>query len=156
MTATSLTFERTFDYELVRSIVTHPKIYRPALLADGYPSRDQYRAPAGDQIWYVIPRNTAGSVLGVFVFFCETAERWAAHMALLPEAWGQGEQICLALFAWLRQATTCRVLLASVPDYNRLMLRLARRLGMRAVQVIPRGISQRGISYDQTIFSISL
>ena len=156
MSDISLTFERSFDYELVRSLITHPKIYRPSLLADGYPSREEYRTPEGSHIWYVLARNEAGSPVGVFVFFPEAPERWDSHMALLPEAWGRGEEICLACFEWLRRNTTCRVLLATVPDYNRLMIRLARRLGMQAVQVLPDSLSQNSILYGKTIYSLPL
>jgi RimJ/RimL family protein N-acetyltransferase len=141
---------------LLRSIVTDRHIYRASVLSDYAPAPEQYQIPEEPGIWYVLARNESG-VLGLFVFMPRTPLWSEVHMCLLPAAWGRGSAaLCLACASWFAAQTECRVLTATVPAYNRPMLALAVRIGMRAVGVLPLSVLKQGMRRDQTIFWLAI
>ena len=78
----TLTFERTFDYELVRRIVTHPKVYR-WMQSDGAVPPEEYQPPEMEGIWYVLVKEEE-QVLGVFIVLPQTSVCAQVHTCLLP------------------------------------------------------------------------
>lgn len=149
-------FERTFDYDLARAIVTHPKLYRPSQLSDFAPERGAYRVVEDPAIWYVLARGAAGDPLGLFMFVPRSPVWWEVHLCFLPGGWGRSRDISLACAHWFSEQTGCRKLSATVPAYNRLMHSLAARLGMERVGVLTASVRQAGRLCDQTIFSLSI
>lgn len=149
-----VSFERTRDLALVRSIVTHPRVYR-GVLSDFAPTPEAYQPPDNESYWYLIPKRL-NVPLGVFVFVPQSPVWWEAHMALLPQAWGEAAEISKAMVAWLAQHTSCRKITAHVPQYNRLMIHLAKRIGMTHVGVNTRSVRKNGTLHDQQIFGLEV
>lgn len=150
-----LTFERTHDAELVRSIVTHPKVYRGSLLSDFAPAREHYQVAADDANWYLIPRY-AGEPLGVFVFCPYNPVWWEVHIAMLPQCWGIADEVAQAMVRWMREHCPCKKITATIPDYNRLTLALARRIGMSFIGLNTKSTLKDGQLRDQHIFGLEL
>lgn len=145
------TFERTFDYALVRWIITHPKVYRTSLLADCYPRREDWTPVESQSIWYVIALD-AGGALGVFVFVPQSEICCEAHLAMLPRAWGASVNYSLRCIDWLRATTKWRRLTALIPAYNRLAIRLVKHTGFELLAIRPAATMQNGRPVDQLLF----
>lgn len=149
-----ITFERSFDYELIRQILIHPKIY-PAISDDGSPPRAEYRPVESDAIWYVVVRDS-GEVLGLWMFVPANAITWEIHTALLPNAWGSRSiQAALELPDWIWQHTPCRRIVTHVPSANRLALRFALAAGMEIYGIDKASYLKHGVLCDQTCLGLS-
>lgn len=124
-----LTFERTRDFDLVRKIMTHPRVY-PHITDDGCPPVEEFH-PAEDRgLWYILVRN-AGEPVGLWLFVPQNAVCWEVHTCLLPVAWGEtGKEAAKRMAEWIWQYTTCRRIVTNVPECNRLALRFAKAAGM--------------------------
>src|SRR5262249_23430241 len=84
--AMTIRFERTTDLELVRQILTRPKIW-PHIGDDFAPPVNEFRPNEDPRIWYVLASFEA-HVLGLFMFLPESPVCWEMHASSLPEHWG--------------------------------------------------------------------
>ena len=151
-----VTFERTRDYELVRRIVTHPKVYRAGILTDAQSKREEWRAPEDEHIWYVLPRDKQGP-LAALIFEPQPEPGVAeAHVAFLPRAWGKSVDVCLACIEWLRKVTDWHTLFCRVSEFNRLAVRLVHKIGFRLYASIPYAVTQQGKPFAQLWFRRAL
>jgi RimJ/RimL family protein N-acetyltransferase len=153
-------FERSLDYELIRRILTHERIW-PHISDDGSPPADQYRPMESELIWYVIVRDIypdAGpeEILGLWMFTPHNAVCWEVHTALLPEAWGgRAHQAARLMADWIWRNTPCRRLITNVPTTNRLALHFAVKSGMHIFGVNPASYLKHGTLCDQVMLGIS-
>jgi len=147
-------FERSSDYELIRSIMTHPRIY-DKIADDSSPAPADYHPPEHEAIWYVMVRD-AGELLGLWMFCPQNAVCWEVHTCLLPAAWGdRGQAAARLLPEWIWENTCCRRIITNVPTTNRLALHFALKAGMRMFGVNPRSYLKRGVLCDQIMLGIS-
>src|SRR5438105_10316579 len=119
-------FERTADLELVRELLTHPQCWS-RMVNDHAPARAVFHIEARADLEFVLASED-GEPAAVFLLragggFAET------HFSFLPAAWGRSEAIARAFVAWVWANTHYRRLVGPVPAYNRLALRLAKRVG---------------------------
>jgi hypothetical protein len=144
----ALTIERSFDYELLTKIITHPAIYE-WLVGDGAP--DAYVIPRGDWPWYVVVKD-GNELLGMFILVPWNAVCWEAHACLLPNAWGErARHACREGIEWLWKNSPCRKLMGNICRDNRLALAFARRVGARIIGVNEDSIFKHGALRDQII-----
>jgi hypothetical protein len=73
----ALCFERTFDYELVRRIITHPKIYR-WMVSDGAVPAEEYQAVEDVAICYLLCQD-GKEILGLFILIPQTSACIQVH-----------------------------------------------------------------------------
>ncbi len=149
-----LHFERTFDYELIKKIATHPRVY-PNASDDFSPSPEDWEPIRHEQIWYVLARD-GEELLGMFALIPENMICWNIHVCLLPNSWGPkakeaGEQI----IHWIFENTPCLRLVADVPEYNTLVLNLAMRSGMQKYGINEKSHKKGGILHNQIQMGIS-
>jgi RimJ/RimL family protein N-acetyltransferase len=153
-----LTFERTQDLELVRSILTHPRIY-PWISDDGAPAAADFQPVDHPAIWYVLVKEQlcgGDRVLGLFLFTPQGAACWEVHTCLLPIAWGRRAAAAAAGAAeWLFEQTSCSRIVTTVPAYNRLALRFARAAGMTEYGRNPASYLKNGKLHDQVLLGLS-
>lgn len=122
-------FERTFDFNVIKRIVTDRKVY-PHVSDDSAPAPEDYRPDLDSaKFWHVLCRLD-GVILGLFILLVGEDDAWEVHTCLLPRAYGKAAQAGRALLAWLWRHTPCRRIRTCVPEYNRLALRLAKDCGM--------------------------
>jgi RimJ/RimL family protein N-acetyltransferase len=152
-----LTYERTRDLELVRSILTHPRVY-PWISDDGCPPAEEFQPIDHPSVWYVVVREQlSGLLLGLFMFVPQNAVCWEVHTCLLPAAWGKPAAAAAAGAShWMGERTPCRRIVTSVPSYNRLALRFARAAGMKQFGVNPASYLKTGKLHDQVLLGLSL
>jgi hypothetical protein len=153
-----ISFERSFDYELIRSCITHPRIYK--YLSDDYsPLASEYRPQEHAGIWYVIARDVrdeGSDLLGCWIFIPQNGVCWEVHTALLPCAWGERGQLAARLLPiWIWAASCCKRIITNVPTSNRLALHFAYKAGMEVFGVNRASYMKNGILYDQVMLGIS-
>jgi len=144
---------RSFDYDLIRKIITNPKIY-PMSSDDKSPPPNQYRPPENELIYYLIPEDS-GKPLGVFVCVPQNVICYEIHTCLLPEAWGGlAKQAAEHLISWMFERTDCKKLITNVPAYNRLALRFAKAAGLVEFGVNSKSYLKNGLLHDQIMLGI--
>lgn len=143
-------FERTRDYALVASILTHPEIY-PYLISDGAPSRDEFTPGRGEHLWYVLAFD-GDDFLGLFFCVPLNAVTWELHTCLLP---GSARRHAIAVYreglAWLWANSPCRKAVGFIPEDNGRALAVALRGGLTKIGVLTKSIQKGGRLLDQTI-----
>ena len=129
-------FDFTRDGRLAESIIAHPRVYRPELLPDGAPPREGFRL-ARDRDFFAVLAKDGDELLGLLLFERACAQRpdvWIAHLAMLPNAWGPRTlAVTRAGGPWFAEQMKARDILCPVPEYNRLMLSLARRIPLQPI-----------------------
>lgn len=115
--------ERTFDYELVCQIITHPKLY-PFCSEDGSPPARDFCPAEGEHIYYLTP--IIDRPIGVIIFVHQNAIMLSVHICILPEWWGYAKEAAISALWWVFQNTDYTKVAGAIPEYNR----QARRLGL--------------------------
>jgi RimJ/RimL family protein N-acetyltransferase len=147
-------FERTGDLELVRRILTHPRIWRH-ISDDGSPPPEEFRPPEHPSIWYVLVWD-GEELLGLWMLVPHNTVCWEIHTALLPQAWGErARRAARECVAWIWRETPCQRLITAVPASNRLALRFAERAGMRVWGVNEKSFLRGGRLEDQIMLGLS-
>jgi RimJ/RimL family protein N-acetyltransferase len=153
-----ITFERSTDYVLIRSILTHSRIYDK--ISDDYsPPREEYRPIRHEGVWYVVARDVhaeGADLLGLWMFHPQNGICWEVHTALLPVAWGApGREAAQLLPGWIWRNTPCRRIVTNVPTTNRLALHFAVNAGMKIYGVNEASYLKNGRLCDQVCLGIS-
>lgn len=147
-------FERSEDWELIKKIIRHPKIYS-AVSDDFCPPADQWEPIQHEDAWYVIARD-GDETLGLWALFPENGACWKVHTCLLPEAYGERAAIAVREFsAWLWANTKCLRVITDVPAYNRLALRFALNAGLTQFGINPKSYMKNGKLHDIIMLGIS-
>lgn len=124
-----MTFERSHDWERVKQIATHPKVW-PHIGDDFAPEPEQWEPNKDENAWYVFAKD-GDEVLGLIIFWPENAICWRAHICMLPESYGEkSHAVGRGIVHWIWQNTPCRRIVANVPEYNRLALAFAVSSGL--------------------------
>ena len=149
-----MTFERTFDYELVRQIVTNPAIY-DHITDDGSPSADKFEPIKSEAVWYVLVKDNT-EVLGCFTFIPQNLVCYEVHTCLLPNAWGdRAHHASLQVREWMFSHSNAQRIVTNVPENNRLALRFAKTAGLQQYGVNPKSYMKHGHLYDQVLLGVS-
>ena len=150
-------FERTTEPELVRGILTHPRVY-PSIGDDFSPAVEDFKVNQDPRIWYVSCNIARTIPFGLFMFFPESPVCWEVHVAMLPEAWGElasaaGKRILG--WIWNQDATVQRIV-ARVPRSNSRAVAFGlRSMGLAEYGLNPNSFLKRGRLWDQVLMGIS-
>lgn len=150
-----MTFEISTDLELVRLIMTLPRIYRH-ITDDFSPPPEEFRPAEHPSICYVLVFD-GHEHLGLFVVTRHNGVTVEIHTCLLPCAWGaRAKQAASEFAAWLwANAPQIQRIVTVVPDYNRLALRFARAAGMTEYGRNPASIQKGGKLHDEILLGLS-
>lgn len=147
------TFERTFDFGMVKRIISDRHIY-PHVSDDLSPSAEDYQPPR-ENAFYLLVSDAEGH-LGLWVLTSQTSTCWAVHTCLLPRAYGRTAILAArAAIAWVFANTPCTRLVTDVPTNNTLALRLAKNAQMTEYGFNPDSFVKDGKSYGQHLLGIS-
>jgi RimJ/RimL family protein N-acetyltransferase len=150
----ALRFSPTRDFELIRRVLTHEKIW-DHISDDGAPAVEEFQ-PADHPAFTYLEVRDGEELLGLFLLVRENAACMEVHTCLLPAAWGpRAREAARGLIDWVFTHTDCRRLITSVPAYNRLALRFAERAGMTKYGENPDSFLKRGRLYSQVLLGIS-
>ena len=147
-------FERTFDYELVRQICTHPQVWRQ-IADDGTPLPDVWKPLASELMFYVLVYD-GDELLGLWMLHPHNAICYEIHTCLLPNGWGDRSRAAAKLFpAWIWENTPARRVITNVPLTNRVALKFAHDAGMTEFGINPLSYLKHGVLMDQVCLGIS-
>lgn len=149
-----MTFELTNDWELVKTIVTHPAVY-PAIRDDYSPAPEDWQ-PVATEIcrYYLVWDNE--ELLGLWVFTAENSVCWDVHTCLLPCSYGErAKQAAKEMAKHIFETTPCVRIITHVPVFNRLALRFALNAGFEPWGKNVKSYMKDGILYDQILLGMS-
>lgn len=145
--------ERTFDAELVRSIVAHPEVKPHTWEGDG-----ELPVPMHDSIYYLIARDERHAdgavedvVLGVVAFMPVNSVTWNPHIAILPEHRGTGTQAMKQAMQWMFANTPCQKLVGYPPAFNEKVIRLFEKCGFDLEGVSPKSFPWHGFMHARLL-----
>jgi len=149
-----VTVERTQDYELIRQIMTHPRIY-PSITDDFSPPAEAFQPVEHHGLLYLLMKDEEGP-LGIGLLVPENGVEMRVHHYFLPRAWGsKAEEAARQALKYLWTHTGCMRVIGKTPAYNRLALRFACRLGMRYIGVDRDSVQKNGRLWAQYISGMS-
>lgn len=149
-----MTFVRTEDMSLVRTVMVNPAIY-PHISDDGSPPAEEFQPVDHPSIWYVRV-DEGGDLLGLFMFVPHGVACWEVHTCLLPSAWGDHARAAgFGVIEWIWGNTPCCRIITNVPNCNRLALRFAQAAGLENFGVNEKSYLKNGKLYDQIMLGIS-
>jgi hypothetical protein len=138
---------RTVDYDLIRRIITHPRLY-PSIASDFHPAPKDFRPNESPAINYMLVTQES-DILGLFIaHWVISPLTWECHHAILPSAWRFTGEIAAAAEHWLWTETPCRTAIGHTPACNKLACRYALKHGMKEAGRIPSGYQKAGVLYD--------
>lgn len=146
---------RTFDADIVNAIITHPKIYKH-VTDDGSPAPEDYDVSQLMQVqgvFVLLAEDTAPC--GVVTFVPTNCISVNAHIAILPEAWGQSEAICRGAIDWLFSNTATKKIECVFPESNMFVFKLVRKCGFALEGVNRLSFLRNGILLDQYNFGMT-
>ena len=146
-------FERTYDYELVRAILTDPAIY-PHIGDDFAPAPEAFEPLSDSRVWWVVARD-CGEILGLFLFIPQSRVCWECHVSMLPAAGRHAIAAGRAVIPWIREQTGCRRLVASIAETNPRAIRYAQACGFRVMGRNEKSFFKNGKLQDQVLFGLS-
>ena len=149
-----ISFERSFDYGQIKSIITHQRIY-PFVSDDFSPAPADYRPLESEKVWHVLVKDDA-EVLGLWILVPENEICWKIHTCLLPNSWGErAKQAAKLLAKWIWENTPCLRVITDVPEYNRVALKFAKEAGLAEFGVNEESFMKNGELHDQIMLGIS-
>ena len=147
-------FYRTHDLALIRSIMTHEKVW-PAITDDLAGDPKDFM-PVDHPATYYLAAHEGDHFLGIWMLNPENSVTWDVHTCLLPSAWGElAVRAAVHAIQWVWDNTPCLRLVTKVPVFNRLALRFARMAGMVEYGRNPKSFLKNGQLHDQILLGIS-
>lgn len=149
------TFEGSTDYALIRTVMTHPRVW-PAISDDFSPPRESFEPSTAPELCYVVVRDV-GLVLGLFLLTPHNGVHVEVHTCLLPCGWIRGSRaIATQAMAWLwENCPQIERLTTTVPRNNSLALRFAQALGMLEYGVNRDSFKKGGLLMDQVLLGVT-
>ncbi len=149
-----ITFERSFDYDALRTIVTHPMIY-DHISDDGSPDVEDFELIKSQLAWYVMTWDD-DELLGCFTFIPQNAVCFEVHTCLLPSAWGdRAAEAAAGVVQWMFANSPALRIVTNVPEDNRLALRFAKAAGLAMYGVNTDSYLKRGVLMNQILLGVS-
>lgn len=147
-------FERSFDYNLIREILTHPQVY-PHISDDGSPPAPEFQPLQSEAVWYIVVRD-GEEILGMWMLHPHNSVCWECHMCYLPPAWGSRASLAGRMLPeWVWEHISCRRIIGNVPACNRLAVAYMKRIGFEEFGINRASFLKNGQLYDQICLGIS-
>lgn len=122
-----LKYARTTDPALIRSMLTHPKVFR-WLFEDGASAED-FEPVISPNIWYIVALDDRKPV-GMFVFEPRTSVKYVVALAIWPERWASAVPAFKGVVQYaFDMIPNMERIVGEVPSDNSHAMRLAKRAG---------------------------
>lgn len=149
-----ITLERSTDWETIKKVITHPRIW-PAVSDDGSPPPEQWEPLKDAAAYYVLIKDNE-ELLGLWAFYPHNSASWEVHTCILPNAWGnRAKEAVKKLSAWVWENMPAQRITTEVPDYNRVALRFALAAGLVPYGCNPKAYQKNGKLHDVILLGIS-
>ena len=143
-------YEFTTDAEFITRCMTQPEVWRMGT--------DDNAASVNPKMFYVNPDGNLWLKCDDYgLLMCEPLMHDALklHIGFTPNVKGRAIDVCKGAFRWLLTNTTTVRLLADIPTYNNLTIRLAIKSGMINVGTHCKSFKKDNVLYDQRLFKIA-
>jgi RimJ/RimL family protein N-acetyltransferase len=139
---------RTRDKKAILKIVNHYKV-RKWCVDDLSP--DNYTPIMHDSFIYLVDDDKTG----VIVVEPMNGICCKVHIATRPEMWGKAVEFVMSAKAWLFKNTHYLKVVALVPKYNRLAVRVCRKTGFAQEGVITKAFMRNWDLHDWIVFGLN-
>jgi len=140
-----MSVHKTDDLEAVAKILNHPKVYN-MVADDSVPF--PYEPPPG--LWVTNKEETGVVRIDPMNGIC-----CIVHIATLPELWGKAEAFVMEVIDWGINNTAYSKVVALIPEYNKLTLRLCLKCGFEQEGRIKKSFLKNWKFYDQVLFGLT-
>jgi RimJ/RimL family protein N-acetyltransferase len=144
---------RTYDYALVKRILTEPKVWA-ALGDDAKPARADFQPVESEELIYLVAWE-GGNPLGMFLLIQRNSVHAETHFAMLPAVWGQSRDIGKAFLEWIWRNTSFERLTGNILERNRLAIAYAKSIGCQPYAVNLNSIRRGGKLQNEVLVGIS-
>ncbi len=149
-----LHFSTTRDMEMVRTIMTHPKIW-PYISDDGSPSVETFQPVDSEYVCYLLCFDS-DEILGLWMFVQTNAVLLEVHTCLLPKhGFARSREAAKKAAEWIWENTTCQRIWTQVPKNNRIALNFAKAAGMEECGIQPQCFLKDGKLQDLIHLGVS-
>lgn len=144
---------RCFDADIIKSIMTHPSVYR-WIVDDGSPLIDNFEPAINDHVYYVLVSDP--EPIAVFMYHPHNAITFEVHTCVLPIAYGERSVIAAKKSGrWMVDNTSAKKIITNVPANNAKAKRFAVRCGMSVEGINRESFLFNGSIYDQYMLGIT-
>lgn len=140
-------FERTTDYDTVRSILTDKRCY-VRMVNDFAPSVSQFEMLDMDRFSVILAREHGNPVAVFLIGDGHAPGIGEIHFCFVPGVWGRTTEIGRAFMGWTWANTSLHCLRGPIPSYNRLALELAEECGFEPYGIQGIAGTRNGKEYD--------
>lgn len=135
----------TTDYELVKSIITHEKVWD--WVSDDYCNKDEFEVDISHM--YLMADD-----VGFFALKPINSVCWEIHTTMLPEAWGRTLEYTKQVIEFIFSSTICQKIVTFVPENNKKALKLAEKSGLSLCGFVESSWLKNGELLGQYMLSI--
>lgn len=143
-------FRRTFDPDLIRRVIMHPKISK-WMFEDGAEVAETIPTP--ENVWYVCALD-GRKLIGLFAFEPRTSVKYMVHVAIAPDQWARATEAFKGVIDWAWQHIGMERIGGEIPADNAHALRLAKKAGFALVGTEPGAFRRGGELRDIRIVSL--
>ena len=144
-------FEQIFDRRLIRETMLHPRLF-DSIRDDQSPTAEEFHVELSGSCFIGV-YDDWGAYFGLFGLRPQTGVCWELHCCLLPSAWGRTTVISRQFLEWALANLPLKRIVAAVPDFNRLAMKLAHNSGMLEYGYNARSFEKDGVLHGMTLFA---
>lgn len=138
----------TTDKELIKSIFNHPKVYK---LSSDDCSPEVYEPDIHPGVVFLTNEEKTGMVrIDQMNGIC-----CQVHAAMLPKAYGRGAEFVRDTIRWGFQNTRYIKIVAIIPDYNRLIVKIVKKCGFTKEGVLRKSFLKNWKLHKQVIYGLT-
>jgi len=137
--------ERTYDEDYIYRCITNPKVWQSGINDLNLIEPEFFFPPMGDEYVYLRLGD-----YGLFVGIKKDTQ-CDVHFSLLPKAIKKAYSLSEIAMNWAFDNLDCKTLVASIPEYNRLALKIANKL-MNPAGINKQSFLKDGILFDQHLY----
>jgi RimJ/RimL family protein N-acetyltransferase len=146
-----ITINQSTNLDNIKTILQHPILFRATF---GQTDKKEIELDPSALYLEVLKDK---ELVGICQLTSFTAITAIAHIAILPECWGQiSRDIINYLLKYVKQNLFFTTIITSVPETSRTVHKILQDLNFTNIGIIPEGIFYHGKYQDLTIYSMNL
>ncbi len=145
---------RTFDAELIKSIITDDDIY-PLCSDDASPPASDYTPPDPNVVLFLLVVHE-GVIRGMFILVPKNGVTLEVHTCIKKSFRGKGAVLAATqMLKWVFSNTKARKVVTSIPSYNKPARAFAKMAGMTDEGINRQSFMKGGVLYNQWFMGIT-
>jgi len=146
-------FERTFDAEVVKSVITSPEIWD--VVSDDSMNIETYEPDPVGVVFITVTSNN-GEIMGLFTLAVVNSVTLRGHIAILPEFRKISGEIALEAARWfIENCGEYTKIIAEIPSIFPNVMAFISRSGFNKEGVRVKSIMKGGVLHDVHLFGIT-